>query len=68
MATVSTTRIPTILFVVILMQSKSFRCNTLEVSSYSKVATNGGEAATEIPRLHRAREGVVNADLIFPKM
>lgn len=68
MATVSATRIPTILFVVILLQSKSFRCNTLEVSSYSKVATNGGDAATEKPRVHHAREGIVNADLIFPKM
>lgn len=57
-----------ILFVVMLMQLKSLRCNTLEVSSYSKVASNGVDAATEMPRVHRAREGVVNADLIFPKV
>lgn len=64
----TTTRIPTILFVVILMQLKSFRCNTLQVSSYSKVASNGVNAAVDTTRVHRAREGVMNADLIFPKV
>lgn len=69
--TIAATRIPTILFVVIMMQLKSFRCNTLEFSAYSKVATNGVDAAaapTDVPKVHRAREGVTNADLIFPKV
>lgn len=67
--TIVATTIPTILFVVIMMQLKSFRCNTLEFSAYSKVATNGVDAApTDVPKVHRAREGVMNADLIFPKV
>ena len=59
---------------IILIQLKSFHCNTIEFSSYSKVAKNGQQPNEEPPKntdkppqIHRAREGVINSDLWFPK-
>lgn len=58
---------------IILIQLKTFNCNTIEISSYSKVAKNGNanEEPTKNmmkpPQTHRAREGVINSDLWFPK-
>lgn len=58
---------------IILIQLKTFRCNTIELSSYSKVAKNGNinEPSTNsdkpLEKQHRAREGVINSDLWLPK-
>lgn len=57
---------------IILIQLKSFHCNTIELSSYSRVAKNGGNADanahTDQPtEVHRAREDVINSDLWQPK-
>lgn len=58
---------------IILIQLKSFHCNTIELSSYSRVAKNGNadadaaHAAAKAVEVHRAREGVINSDLWQPK-
>lgn len=61
----------------ILVQFNTFCCSTIEVSSYSKVAKNGvGDDGSrsnssenhDLPRVHRAREGVLNTNLWFPKV
>lgn len=57
---------------IILIQLKSFHCNTIEYSSYSKVAKNGQaneephKNTDKPPQIHRAREGVINSDLWQP--
>lgn len=63
---------------IILIQLKTFHCNTIEISSYSRVAKNTNTTTNEEPlknndqpplNIHRAREGVINnSDLWFPKM
>ncbi|XP_031623884.1 stress response protein NST1 [Contarinia nasturtii] len=58
---------------IILIQLKTFHCNTIELSSYSKVAKNGQpnvqpqNNTDQQPQIHRAREGVINSDLWLPK-
>lgn len=58
---------------IILIQLKTFHCNTIEFSSYSKVAKNGQaneepqKYTDKPPQIHRAREGVINSDLWIPK-
>lgn len=58
---------------IILIQLKTFHCNTIELSSYSKVIKNGNAneqsaSTTDEPEhKHRAREGVITSDLWFPK-
>lgn len=56
---------------IILIQLKSFHCNTIELSSYSRVAKNGnGDTSVHTDKpleVHRAREGVINSDLWQPK-
>lgn len=64
---------------IILIQLKTFHCNTIEISSYSRVAKNTNATANEEApaknndqplqqkHIHRAREGVINSDLWFPK-
>lgn len=58
---------------IISIQLKTFHCNTIEFSSYSKVAKNGQpneepqNYSDKPPQIHRAREGVINSDLWFPK-
>lgn len=68
---------------IILIQLKSFHCNTIELSSYSKVIKNGyaneqfpsttstsiSSSATEnSEENHKAREGVITSELWLPKM
>lgn len=61
----------TYILLLILMQLKSFYCDEIEVSSYSKVAKNGlGNAMNKENsenRVHRAREGVANVDFLFSR-
>lgn len=58
---------------IILIQLKTFHCNTIELSSYSKVAKNGQpneqpqNNTDQTPQIHRTREGVINSDLWLPK-
>lgn len=63
---------------IILIQLKTFHCNTIEISSYSRVAKNTNATTTNeeptknndqpsLLQFHRAREGVINSDLWFPK-
>lgn len=46
----------------------------LQISCYSQVAksgsieVNGNSSTADSPRIHRAREGVANLDLLFPKV
>lgn len=67
---------------IILIQLKSFHCNTIELSSYSKVIKNGYaneqfpsttstsiSFSTEKPEeKHQAREDAITSELWLPKM
>lgn len=48
------------------------KCNSIETSSYSKVAKMGmpsdsSNSSEDSPRLHRAREGVMNTMFLYPE-
>lgn len=62
---------------IIWIQLKSFHCNTIELSSYSKVIKNGyaneefpsTTSTTEKPKeKHQNREGLIASELWLPKM
>lgn len=59
----------TIAVVVVVVDLLNINSESVEISSYSRVAKSGINTASsdnDGPQIHRAREGVVNSNLWFP--
>lgn len=64
-------RVTVLIFIIFFVK---IQCNQIEVSSYSKVAKNinnnvdveQSSVSPDGPKIHRAREGVINPSVWFP--